>query len=621
MLLCAKTALKTGLLLASRAFVPSIAAISPIVAAGMGGLAYSSSAVAQIMAESQVSMVAGLEAPGIPGATIASLGVPSINSRGAFVIVGTLAGANITAANNQALWLVTPNSVSLVVQSGSPVVQGLPAGLTISSMEFPTLNANGTIAFLTLLQGPGVTGANTRAIIAGSAGVLRLIARAGNPPPGLATTLRYNSFSAPRLGSGNLIIYNASLAGQELNSSGVLRPMSSDAAATMWGGQIGATMGLLIRAGTNGFVPGLPTSKFANFGDANVSEQGILTFHGSLILQNPIVTATTDMVIVRGPVGGFATAARAGMIVPGLVGSGTVRLDGINPVSANGADEFAFTGTVTPSPTASSSFTTYRITNNQWQALAQTGMIVAPGVQVGTISSPRCSGQSNVLILSTLTGASVGPANDQALWASITSGLYQIARKGQQVPGLASGVAFTGFTSYGINAVGTAVFLCSVAGPGVTAASDTALVSWNDVDGLRLIGRKGGTYQVAVDDFRTISAIVCNLDSGAEDGRPASLSSNGLLAFNLNFTDATNASVRAFLIRCIGDIATDSLDTFLNPNGSVGPEDLDAFVSGFISGSSITDIATDGTDTSRNPNGSVGPEDLDAFIGGFLRGC
>jgi len=72
----------------------------------------------------------------------------------------------------------------------------------------------------------------------------------------------------------------------------------------------------------------------------------------------------------------------------------------------------------------------------------------------------------------------------------------------------------------------------------------------------------------------------------------------------------------------LADIASDSLDTAYNPNNALGPEDLDAFISGFIADNAlIADVASDSLDTTRNPNNSVGPEDLDAFITAFITGC
>ena len=74
--------------------------------------------------------------------------------------------------------------------------------------------------------------------------------------------------------------------------------------------------------------------------------------------------------------------------------------------------------------------------------------------------------------------------------------------------------------------------------------------------------------------------------------------------------------------RCLADVASDSADTTRNSNGSVGPEDLEAFVNGFIANNSaIADVASDSSDTSYNPNLSVGPEDLEAFVNAFIAGC
>ena len=72
----------------------------------------------------------------------------------------------------------------------------------------------------------------------------------------------------------------------------------------------------------------------------------------------------------------------------------------------------------------------------------------------------------------------------------------------------------------------------------------------------------------------------------------------------------------------IADVASDSLDIARNPNNAIGPEDLDAFIAGFITDNvSIADVVSDALDTTYNPNGAVGPEDLDAFIASFIVGC
>ena len=72
----------------------------------------------------------------------------------------------------------------------------------------------------------------------------------------------------------------------------------------------------------------------------------------------------------------------------------------------------------------------------------------------------------------------------------------------------------------------------------------------------------------------------------------------------------------------LADVASDSSDTSRNPNNSVGPEDLEAFVNGFIAeNAAIADVASDSSDTTYNPSNSVGPEDLEAFVNSYIAGC
>jgi len=87
-------------------------------------------------------------------------------------------------------------------------------------------------------------------------------------------------------------------------------------------------------------------------------------------------------------------------------------------------------------------------------------------------------------------------------------------------------------------------------------------------------------------------------------------------------TDPINVCAIVPPAACLADVASDSLDTTRNPNNSVGSEDLDAFIAGFIAdNATISDVASDSLDTAFNPNGSVGSEDLDAFIASFIAGC
>ena len=89
----------------------------------------------------------------------------------------------------------------------------------------------------------------------------------------------------------------------------------------------------------------------------------------------------------------------------------------------------------------------------------------------------------------------------------------------------------------------------------------------------------------------------------------------------INGSSSLPGSGPRVIVARLADVASDSLDATRNPNGSIGPEDLDAFIAGFISNNAaIADVASDSLDTTFNPNGAVGPEDLDAFIANFIAG-
>ena len=69
----------------------------------------------------------------------------------------------------------------------------------------------------------------------------------------------------------------------------------------------------------------------------------------------------------------------------------------------------------------------------------------------------------------------------------------------------------------------------------------------------------------------------------------AALSDNGsafdcIVSNTCGSTRTNPAGLAVSTIFCLADVASDGLDTIYNPNGSVGPEDLDAFIAAFIAG-------------------------------------
>ena len=142
---------------------------------------------------------------------------------------------------------------------------------------------------------------------------------------------------------------------------------------------------------------------------------------------------------------------------------------------------------------------------------------------------------------------------------------------------------------------------------GVGAAQPLTL-EWNSLDG----GSFSSTPPMSDGVDLTVYATIGQPDVGTLTG------TDGIntLLLDGGFWPAT------FNTPCLADVASDGLDLYRNPNGAVGPEDLDAFIAAFIAeNAAVADLATDGLDTFYNPNGSVGSEDLDAFIAAFIAGC
>ena len=97
----------------------------------------------------------------------------------------------------QVVWRSIGGAVELVVIEGEQV-PGLPAGVVWGpdgNDYEPAINANGTIVFSARLAGAGVTMSNDDAIFIGEPGSLTMVAREGDPAPGLGAGVTFGRVS------------------------------------------------------------------------------------------------------------------------------------------------------------------------------------------------------------------------------------------------------------------------------------------------------------------------------------------------------------------------------------------------------------------------------------------
>ena len=104
---------------------------------------------------------------------------------GAFAFTTTLTGGTVTTADDNALFLAGLAGVQVVHREGAPApgLPGVQMGVALATASCSDFDG-GSVAFFCTLAGAGVTTANDQALWLGRPGQLRLLAREGDPAPG-----------------------------------------------------------------------------------------------------------------------------------------------------------------------------------------------------------------------------------------------------------------------------------------------------------------------------------------------------------------------------------------------------------------------------------------------------
>ncbi len=129
-----------------------------------------------------------------PGSEFAWADLAVFNDRQQLAFRGGLRGPSITPNNDHGRWLGPPGELQLMARSGDPV-PGLAAGVTfltaISGLS--TLNSHGQSVQGGVIQGPGIS-ADNNAILFRYDGQLTVLFREGEPAPGAGVGVVFESF-------------------------------------------------------------------------------------------------------------------------------------------------------------------------------------------------------------------------------------------------------------------------------------------------------------------------------------------------------------------------------------------------------------------------------------------
>lgn len=165
-----------------------------------------------------VAVIYNTVAPGMGGARYASVNIPSCNDAADIAFCGAVDISN--GDINEALWGSIGGAVQLVAREGSQASGAAPAVFNQFTGVVPTINATGDISFTAWLRNNpsgegGVTFENlsglwtTRERAAAGSGSLRLVARQGQPAPGVPGGLFGGFFTRRVMNAAGNILFTA----------------------------------------------------------------------------------------------------------------------------------------------------------------------------------------------------------------------------------------------------------------------------------------------------------------------------------------------------------------------------------------------------------------------------
>lgn len=423
---------------------------------------------------------AGDPAPGtLAGVTFGNF-IPDVtlNAAGRMSFYSFINGPG-TNTSNQGIWSGAPGNVVLLAREGDPA-PGTSAGTRYLDLGFlPKINAAGQSSFYASLAGTDVTVDDDTAYYLGAPGSVALLAREGNPAPGLPAGVKYGELDGnpPRLNAAGKAAFATPLTGPGVTSGNNL---------ALWSGAPGS-VALLARKGSP--APGTDAGvNFSSLGDPTINAAGQSTFRGGLA--GPGVTNTNANGLWTGAPGSVAVLVRAGSPAPGTPAGVNFRDFGASP-SINAAGESGFVGFLTG--------TGVTATNN-------TGLWVGAS---GSLRKVFTEGQA-------APGAGAGVVFGDAFRLDVDTDPNEFALNDR------GDVAFANYLTGGSVIGFHSLWLADAAG------------------NLSLIVREGSPFQVAPGDSRTVSSFGFTGGSGDEDGLACGLNDRGQIAFQVSFTDGSD---------------------------------------------------------------------------------
>ncbi len=371
------------------------------------------------------------------------------------------------------IWGPGPGGVpTLLAREGDPA-PGVQAGLTFASLGDFTISELGQVVFTARLEGPGVDQDNESGVWATNlAGVLELQIRGGDTHPNLPANVFFKSFIQPRFDSEGVLEFLSTLRGAGINSS-------ND--SSKWGNDGFGELGLLMREGDQ--VPILPGGTgYASLGLPLTNSSGFSAFRVTLA--------------------GFSVDTSNLFAILGLDRSGTLELLARKGSQAPGAESGVTLGGA------------FCCAFNEAGDVAFTGFVEGPGFDLSN--------------------------RDAAFGPGVSGELTKLMQRGEPVSGLPPGVTYGQPSGPGLTPLGGIVTEhLLLSGPGVDASNNRALFYADAFTAPAVVIRTGDAVEIEPGDTRVVESFSANLIPNQTVGM-APFDDDGELLVRLIFTDDSN---------------------------------------------------------------------------------
>lgn len=255
----------------------------------------------------------------------------------------------------------------------------------------------------------------------------------------------------------------------------------------LWSGAPG-NIGLVAREG--GTAPGAGAAVFSGMSSAVYNNRGEIAFFA--VISGTGVNHTNDVGVWMGPAGGLALVAREGSQAAD-VPAGTLWGSVFGP-SLNHNGVIAFRSTLQGTGVDTTNDIGLWVGPPTNLKLAARKGQQAPGLPTGVKwlvpGDPAINDAGQIAMLSILSGTGVTGTNDKGIWRGPVGQFELVIRKGDPAPGTAPGVTFIDLNDPVLSGSGHVSFRGVLGGPGVTSSNDEGFWAGTPSN-VRLIAREG----------------------------------------------------------------------------------------------------------------------------------